>query len=41
MRVGKESVQRLGVPAVDLFVFHQVSALERYRQLLAPGGSWQ
>ncbi|MEY4546533.1 MAG: hypothetical protein RL685_2728 [Pseudomonadota bacterium] len=36
-----ESLGRLGLPAVDLFVFHSVSALEQYQQLVAPGGAWQ
>src|SRR3954465_7290986 len=29
-----ESLGRLGLPSVDLFVFHSVSALEVYEQLL-------
>ena len=36
-----ESLGRLGLPSVDLFVFHSVSAPELYEQLLQPGGAWQ
>jgi len=36
-----ESLGRLGLPGVDLFVFHSVSAPEVYEQLLRPGGAWQ
>jgi aryl-alcohol dehydrogenase-like predicted oxidoreductase len=35
------SLQRLGLPSVDLFVFHSVAALEVYERLVAPGGAWQ
>jgi aryl-alcohol dehydrogenase-like predicted oxidoreductase len=35
------SLQRLGLPGVDLFVFHSVSALPAYERLVAPGGAWQ
>lgn len=34
------SLERLGLPSVDLFVFHQVSTLEAYNQLMAPRGPW-
>lgn len=36
----EESLGRLGVP-VDLFVFHSVSSLEAYQQLVTPNGAWQ
>lgn len=36
-----ESLARLQLPSVDLFVFHSVSSLEVYQQLVAPGGRWQ
>lgn len=36
-----ESLERLQLPSVDLFVFHSVSTLEAYQQLMAPGGRWQ
>jgi aryl-alcohol dehydrogenase-like predicted oxidoreductase len=35
------SLERLGLSSVDLFVFHQVSTLEAYNQLMAPGGAWR
>jgi aryl-alcohol dehydrogenase-like predicted oxidoreductase len=34
------SLERLGLPSVDLFVFHGVSELARLAALLAPGGLW-
>lgn len=34
------SLARLGLPDVDLFVFHGVSELDRLEALLAPGGLW-
>ena len=37
----EESLGRLGLPSVDLFVFHQVSAPEVYEQLVRPGGAWR
>lgn len=36
-----ESLARLQLPSVDLFVFHSVSSLEVYQQLVGPGGGWQ
>ncbi|HEU4406689.1 MAG TPA: aldo/keto reductase [Polyangiaceae bacterium] len=33
-----ESLGRLGLPSVDLFVFHAVSTPEAWRRLAAPGG---
>lgn len=36
-----QSLQRLELPSVDLFVFHGVSSLEAYRSLLRPGGGWE
>lgn len=35
-----ESLARLSLASVDLFVFHGVSSLEAYRALQAPGGAW-
>lgn len=35
------SLGRLGLPSVDLFVFHSVSVPEVYEQLVRPGGAWQ
>ena len=35
------SLERLGLPSVDLFVFHQISSLESYQRMVAPGGVWQ
>jgi aryl-alcohol dehydrogenase-like predicted oxidoreductase len=34
------SLQRLGLPSVDLFVFHGVSEPARLSSLLEPGGPW-
>src|SRR3954470_640588 len=36
-----ESLGRLDMPGVDLFVFHSVSAPELYEQLVRAGGAWQ
>lgn len=35
-----ESLERLGLPGVDAFVFHGVSALDAYSGLMRPGGGW-
>ncbi|HET9932148.1 MAG TPA: aldo/keto reductase [Polyangiaceae bacterium] len=35
-----ESLERLGTNSVDLFVFHGVSSLAAYRELMAKGGGW-
>jgi aryl-alcohol dehydrogenase-like predicted oxidoreductase len=35
------SLERLGLPSVDLFVFHGVSAPEAFDRLMAAGGAWQ
>jgi aryl-alcohol dehydrogenase-like predicted oxidoreductase len=36
-----ESLERLALSSVDLFVFHSVSALEVYERLVQPNGGWQ
>ncbi len=36
-----ESLARLKLPMVELFVFHSVSSLEAYERLVLPGGAWQ
>lgn len=36
-----ESLGRLHLSSIDLFVFHSVSSLEAYRTLVAPGGGWE
>ncbi|HTV23805.1 MAG TPA: aldo/keto reductase [Polyangiaceae bacterium] len=35
------SLERLALSSVDLFVFHQISTLEAWQRLVAPGGPWQ
>ena len=37
----RESLDRLGLPAVDLFVFHGVSTLPAWEALVAPGGGME
>lgn len=36
-----ESLGRLGLASVDLFVFHSVSEQAAFERLMAPGGAWQ
>jgi aryl-alcohol dehydrogenase-like predicted oxidoreductase len=36
-----QSLARLGMSSVDLFVFHNVSAVESYERIVAGGGPWE